>query len=41
MYRTNFGIGHDIPTILNSHKPPKGKLGDAHNNLYLRQFFIT
>ncbi|MDJ0798228.1 MAG: photosystem I core protein PsaB [Calothrix sp. MO_167.B12] len=34
MYRTNFGIGHSIREILNAHKPPSGKLGDGHKNLY-------
>jgi len=34
MYRTNFGIGHSIKEILNTHKPPSGKLGDGHKNLY-------
>jgi photosystem I P700 chlorophyll a apoprotein A2 len=34
MYRTNFGIGHSIKEILNAHKPPSGRLGDGHKNLY-------
>nr|YP_009538648.1 photosystem I P700 apoprotein A2 [Phacus pleuronectes]AYQ93661.1 photosystem I P700 apoprotein A2 [Phacus pleuronectes] len=34
MYRTNFGIGHNIEDILNSHKAPSGGLGDGHKNLY-------
>lgn len=34
MYRTNFGIGHDITDILNSHKSPQGRLGEGHKNLY-------
>ena len=34
MYRTNFGIGHTIKEILNTHKPPSGKLGDGHKNMY-------
>ncbi len=34
MYRTNFGIGHNIREILNTHKPPSGKLGDGHKNMY-------
>jgi photosystem I P700 chlorophyll a apoprotein A2 len=34
MYRTNFGIGHNIEDILNAHKPPKGGLGLGHSGLY-------
>ncbi|MDJ0616138.1 MAG: photosystem I core protein PsaB [Calothrix sp. MO_192.B10] len=34
MYRTNFGIGHNMREILNAHKPPSGKLGEGHKNLY-------
>ena len=34
MYRTNFGIGHSINEILNSHQPPAGGLGTGHNNLF-------
>ena len=34
MYRTNFGIGHNIEDILNAHKAPSGKLGLGHKNLY-------
>jgi photosystem I P700 chlorophyll a apoprotein A2 len=34
MYRTNWGIGHSIKDILNAHKPPSGKLGDGHKNMY-------
>ena len=34
MYRTNFGIGHNIEEILNAHKAPSGKLGDGHRGLY-------
>jgi photosystem I P700 chlorophyll a apoprotein A2 len=34
MYRTNFGIGHSIKEILEAHKPPSGKLGDAHKGLF-------
>lgn len=34
MYRTNFGIGHNIENILNAHQAPSGKLGLGHKNLY-------
>jgi photosystem I P700 chlorophyll a apoprotein A2 len=34
MYRTNFKIGHSIREILNAHRPPGGKLGAGHKNLY-------
>jgi photosystem I P700 chlorophyll a apoprotein A2 len=34
MYRTNFGIGHNINDILNAHKAPSGKLGLGHKGLY-------
>lgn len=34
MYRTEFGIGHTISEILESHKAPRGGLGDGHSNLY-------
>jgi photosystem I P700 chlorophyll a apoprotein A2 len=34
MYRTNFGIGHSIKEILNTHKPPQGGLGEGHKGLY-------
>ena len=34
MYRTNFGIGHNIEEILNAHKSPSGGLGDGHKGLY-------
>ena len=34
MYRTNWGIGHSIKDILNAHRPPSGKLGAGHKNLY-------
>ena len=34
MYRTNFGIGHSIKEILNTHKPPSGNLGEGHKGLY-------
>ena len=34
IYRTNFGIGHSIREILNSHVPPAGGLGRGHQGLY-------
>ncbi|MEN9566155.1 MAG: hypothetical protein RLZZ69_1351, partial [Cyanobacteriota bacterium] len=34
MYRTNFGIGHSIREILDTHKPPQGGLGEGHRGLY-------
>lgn len=34
MYRTNFGIGHNIEEILDAHKAPSGKLGLGHKGLY-------
>nr|AEQ94228.1 photosystem I P700 apoprotein A2 [Eutreptia viridis] len=34
MYRTNWGIGHDMKQILNAHKAPSGNLGAGHLNLY-------
>jgi photosystem I P700 chlorophyll a apoprotein A2 len=34
MYRTNFGIGHSIKEILDTHKPPQGGLGEGHRGLY-------
>ncbi|MEL6929028.1 MAG: photosystem I core protein PsaB [Cyanobacteria bacterium J06600_6] len=34
MYKTNFGIGHDMREILNTHKPPQGGLGEGHKGLY-------
>ena len=34
MYKTNFGIGHSIKEILETHKPPSGKLGDGHKGMY-------
>jgi photosystem I P700 chlorophyll a apoprotein A2 len=27
MYRTNFGIGHNMKEILDAHRPPGGRLG--------------
>ena len=34
MYRTNFGIGHSIKEIMDSHVPPAGGLGAGHKGLY-------
>jgi photosystem I P700 chlorophyll a apoprotein A2 len=34
MYRTNFGIGHSIRTILDAHRPPAGGLGEGHKGIY-------
>ena len=34
MYRTSFGIGHNIREILDAHIPPAGRLGDGHKGLY-------
>nr|YP_009393751.1 photosystem I P700 apoprotein A2 [Caloglossa beccarii]ARW62313.1 photosystem I P700 apoprotein A2 [Caloglossa beccarii] len=34
MYKTNWGIGHNLKDILNAHKPPSGKLGKGHEGLY-------
>ncbi len=34
MYRTNFGIGHNIKEILEAHTPPGGQLGREHKGLY-------
>jgi photosystem I P700 chlorophyll a apoprotein A2 len=34
MYRTNFGIGHSIREILDTHVPPAGGLGRGHEGLY-------
>jgi photosystem I P700 chlorophyll a apoprotein A2 len=34
MYKTNFGIGHNMREILNAHKPPSGRLGAGHAGLY-------
>jgi photosystem I P700 chlorophyll a apoprotein A2 len=34
MYKTNFGIGHSMREILNAHKPPSGRLGAGHTNMY-------
>ena len=34
MYRTNFGIGHSIQSIMNKHIPGKHFLGNGHFNLH-------
>jgi photosystem I P700 chlorophyll a apoprotein A2 len=39
MYRTNFGIGHSMKTIMEAHNPPAGTpfgglLGDGHKGMY-------
>jgi len=34
MYRTSFGIGHNMREILDAHIPPSGRLGDGHKGLY-------
>nr|YP_009398934.1 photosystem I P700 apoprotein A2 [Cliftonaea pectinata]ARW67990.1 photosystem I P700 apoprotein A2 [Cliftonaea pectinata] len=34
MYKTNWGIGHNLKDILDAHKPPSGKLGEGHKGLY-------
>jgi photosystem I P700 chlorophyll a apoprotein A2 len=34
MYRTNFGIGHSMREILDTHIPPAGGLGQGHRGLY-------
>jgi photosystem I P700 chlorophyll a apoprotein A2 len=34
MYRTNFGIGHNMKEILEAHRPPGGRLGAGHIGLY-------
>ncbi|THU43472.1 hypothetical protein C4D60_Mb00t04080 [Musa balbisiana] len=34
MYRTNFGIGHSIKDLLETHIPPGGRLGRGHKGLY-------
>jgi photosystem I P700 chlorophyll a apoprotein A2 len=34
MYRTNFGIGHNMEDILNAHRAPSGKLGLGHKGLF-------
>jgi len=34
IYRTNFGIGHSIQAILDTHVPPAGNFGRGHRGLY-------
>ncbi|MEO0373252.1 MAG: photosystem I core protein PsaB [Cyanobacteria bacterium P01_A01_bin.17] len=34
MYKTQFGIGHSMKDILETHNPPKGWLGNAHKGIY-------
>ena len=34
MYRTNWGIGHNLKEILDAHRPPSGRLGAGHKGLY-------
>ena len=34
MYRTNFGIGHNMKEILDAHRPPGGRLGAGHQGLF-------
>jgi photosystem I P700 chlorophyll a apoprotein A2 len=39
MYRTNFGIGHDMKTIMEAHNPPQGTpfggmIGAGHKGMY-------
>jgi photosystem I P700 chlorophyll a apoprotein A2 len=34
MYRTNFGIGHNMKEILDAHRPPGGELGKGHIGLF-------
>jgi len=34
MYRTNFGIGHNMKEILDAHRPPGGRLGAGHFGLF-------
>jgi len=34
MYRTNFGIGHNMKEILDAHRPPGGRLGRGHIGLF-------
>lgn len=34
MYRTNFGIGHNMKEILDAHRPPGGRLGAGHLGLF-------
>ena len=34
MYRTNWGIGHNLKEILDAHRPPSGKLGQGHIGVF-------
>jgi len=34
MYRTNWGIGHDMKALLDGHKGPVGEVGKGHEGLY-------
>ena len=34
MYKTSWGIGHNLKDILEAHRPPSGKLGEGHKGLY-------
>jgi photosystem I P700 chlorophyll a apoprotein A2 len=34
MYRTNWGIGHNMKEILDAHRPPGGRLGAGHVGLF-------
>jgi len=34
IYKTNFGIGHNIKTILDNHQAPSNRLGKGHNGLF-------
>ena len=34
MYRTNFGIGHNLKEILEAHREPENRLGAGHNGLF-------
>jgi photosystem I P700 chlorophyll a apoprotein A2 len=34
MYKTNWGIGHNIKDILEAHRPPSGRLGAGHKGLF-------
>ena len=40
MYRTNFGIGHNMKEILDAHRSPEGRLGAGHTLVYLKQLQI-
>jgi photosystem I P700 chlorophyll a apoprotein A2 len=34
MYKTNWGIGHSLKSILDAHRPPQGRLGNGHVGLF-------